>query len=230
MVITAVVFDLFDTLTVPYAAARWQRAVAGMAEASGVARAAFVEAWGHLWEPVLAGGFPSITAAVGAVCRSLGCEPSAERLAAAATCWTEGFSRPSLALRREALPALRALRATGTRVGLLSDSPPDVPALWRDLPAATLVDAAIFSCAARAVKPAPALYTLVCEGLGVAPADCLYVADGVGRELTGAAAAGLTPVLFRPSDAVAPDIYRADALEWRGPVITSLEEVPALLW
>ena len=62
--------------------------------------------------------------------------------------------------------------------------------------------------------------------LGVEPAACVFVGDGAYRELQGAAAAGMTPVLIRvPHD----EWEHEGTIGWDGPRVSSLSEVLALV-
>ena len=223
----AVVFDLFDTLTVPYDDADFTAALGAMAQAVGATPAAFAEVWDRNWPRLLHGAFADTIAAVRAACQDLGLAASPAQADAAGAAWTAHLGR-AIALRPEALPTLRAVRGAGRRIGLISDCAPGVPLLWRQMPVASLVDVAVFSCAVRLTKPARAIYLQACAGLGLSPQECLYVADGVGRELTGAAEVGMTAVLLRPPGPP-PDDYRLDAQQWRGDCVSSILELPALL-
>jgi putative hydrolase of the HAD superfamily len=78
-------------------------------------------------------------------------------------------------------------------------------------------------------KPDPRIYLLATEQLAVRPEECMYVADGVGRELEAAAEVGMQPVLIRASHDDMPDLPRVEPEKWDGPRISSLTEVLTLL-
>jgi len=82
----------------------------------------------------------------------------------------------------------------------------------------------VFSCSVGVKKPTRKIYSLTCERVSAAPEQCIYVADGNERELTGAVLAGISAVLFRGPD---EDQYDPglDRKEWTGPVISTLKEV-----
>lgn len=216
----AVIFDLFDTLTVPYDDGDFSATLAAMASAVDAPPAALAEVWDRNWKPLMRGDFADSVAAVREACRTLALTCSSEREEVAAGAW-DAWIRRAMTPTPEAQPTLTALRRDGRRIGLISDSPPGVPRLWSASPLAPLVDAAVFSCEVRLTKPDPAIYLHACERLGEPPSACLYVADGVGRELTGAAQVGMTPVLLR-RPGPPPNDYRRDAREWRGPTVTSI--------
>lgn len=123
---------------------------------------------------------------------------------------------------------LSTLRASGFGLGLVSMCAPDAPALWRASPLAGGVDVEVFSVEVGLRKPDAPIYLRACEGLGVQATDCLYVGDGSYRELSGAAAVGMRPVLIRDPDEAA-EMLRPDAEDWSGETIASLLEVPRLL-
>ena len=126
--------------------------------------------------------------------------------------------------RPEALPVLRQLRGQGFRIGLLSDCTIELPEAWPRLPVAGLVEAPVFSCLERTRKPDPRLFHKVAAELQAAPEQCLYVGDGGGRELTGAAAVGMRPVLLAGPD-WHPHGARDREPDWGGERISSLTEL-----
>jgi putative hydrolase of the HAD superfamily len=129
--------------------------------------------------------------------------------------------------RANAVEVLTALRAKGLRIGLLSDCSAELPELWADLPLADLVDEPVFSALVGERKPHRAMYTTVCERLGVEPTECLYVGDGGSNELTGATAFGMRAVLIADADWATG--HRFDSDDWHGESVADLSEVPALL-
>src|SRR5262249_59504919 len=90
--------------------------------------------------------------------------------------------------------ALKSLRCKKIRLGILSDASAEIAAAWSRSPLAPLMDAAVFSCAAGAVKPDQRLYGRICDELDVPSDRTLYVGDGGGDELRGALAAGMAAV------------------------------------
>jgi putative hydrolase of the HAD superfamily len=51
-----------------------------------------------------------------------------------------------------------------------------------------------FSAEVGSAKPGAAIYLAACKGLGVDPAECVYVADGSDNELPGAVSLGMYAV------------------------------------
>src|SRR5262249_29448639 len=90
---------------------------------------------------------------------------------------------------------LAELRRRGHRLGLVTECGDDVPVVWPSLPIARHFDAAVYTCEVGERKPAPLLNDLIVERLGVEARDCVYIGDGGGYELAGAARAGMRPIL-----------------------------------
>ena len=229
----AVVFDLFGTLVdntsfVGNPSEEWRRQQDEMAAAVGAEAEAFRRVWDLLLQPRMTGVFPTVEACVEHVCDLLQLPVRGEQIRAAAAIRIE-YMRTWLVPRPDAVATLAGLKAAGYRIGLISNCIPDVPLLWDGTALAAHVDAPIFSSAVGLAKPDPRIYRLACERLGVAPEQSLFVADGEGGELAGAAAVGMTPVLIRCSYEDPPDVRRPHVEPWEGPSICWLEEITAFL-
>lgn len=123
--------------------------------------------------------------------------------------------------------ALKSLRGKRIRLGILSDASAEIAATWPSSPLAELVDAAIFSCTAGAVKPDQRLYGRICAELDVQSDRTLYVGDGGGDELRGALAAGMAAVAVRRRGPI--DALSFGDTDWSGPIRDAVEHVPAYL-
>ena len=95
-------------------------------------------------------------------------------------------------------------------------------------------EVSVFSVEVGRCKPDPMIYLEACWRMRVAPEDCLYVGDGGSRELTGAAAVGMTPVRLAAPDLADHLVFDADE-HFSGvsvPSLTALldllDRVPAL--
>jgi putative hydrolase of the HAD superfamily len=212
----AVIFDLWDTL-VPLPARVRAAAVERMAQALELPAAALRDAWAATWtrratghlEPIVADIYREVT----------GHSLAQEQIATALRARREVHA-PAFAPAPAAAEALRALRAEGVRIGLLTNCTSDTPDLWRASPLAALVDAALFSATEGVMKPTPSFYELLLARLGVEPERCLYVGDGKDDELDGAARVGLAAILYAP---------QGGGDSWPGATIRSFDEVPALV-
>jgi putative hydrolase of the HAD superfamily len=224
----AVIFDLFGTLIDNFSAAEYR----GMLEQMAGMLAAPVEGFIRLWRKTvgerMAGEFPTVEAGIAHVCTGLGVEADESKVAAAAGVRVE-FTRRGLTPRQGALRLLTELRASGRRVGLVTNCTIEVPMLWGETPFAPLVDEAVFSCVARAAKPDPRIYQMACERLAVGPGECVYVGDGANRELRAAAEVGMEPVLLRVPYDDPKEWDRAEAAEWEGETVSALTGVLQLL-
>jgi putative hydrolase of the HAD superfamily len=124
--------------------------------------------------------------------------------------------------RADAVETLTTLRNDGLRIGLITNCASDVPELWDASPLGGLADVTVFSAVEGIKKPAQAIYERAAARLAVPAAACVFVGDGHGGELDGAAAAGMLPVLLAPGDTLPPE-------GWSGLVVEQLSEVPALV-
>ncbi|MGH2490313.1 MAG: HAD family hydrolase [Candidatus Limnocylindria bacterium] len=87
-------------------------------------------------------------------------------------------------------PTLRALRARGMKIGIVSNVPRDLRPIFAAHGLADLVDAFTHSFEVGAEKPDPAIFLRACEALGTRPADTLMVGDHPVAD-AGAVKAGL---------------------------------------
>jgi putative hydrolase of the HAD superfamily len=221
----AVVFDFYGTLTPPSGDEVWARHAAAEAEAIGVAPADLVAALAASFPERVSGALGDATQTLRTLAGRLGAHPSEEQLATA----VELRRQLQVVLfkpRPEVLGVLTELRARRLRIGLLSDCTTELPDAWPQLPLAALVDAPVFSCRERTRKPDPRLFLTVASRLGVDPAQCLYVGDGGGRELTGASGVGMTAVLLAGADWHPHGAIEREA-DWPGLRIRSLTELTA---
>jgi putative hydrolase of the HAD superfamily len=225
--VRAVVFDLFGTLVYEFPRKDWDAWLDMTAAIVEADPEAFHAAWGATAVERQTGALGDIEENLRTVAARAGAWPTdaqiAEALETRAAMYREWFvPRPGA---QEVLPELRA---AGYGLALVSMCAPDAPAMWRASPLGGSVDAEVFSCEVALRKPDEAIYRLAAERLGVEPAECLYVGDGAYRELTGAAAVGMRPLLIRDPDEQA-EMLRPDPDDWDGEAIGDLREIPALL-
>jgi putative hydrolase of the HAD superfamily len=223
---TAAVFDLFGTLIPNFSWAEHTAVLAEMAHLVGAPPREFQSRWLESFPLRATGVFPTVDANIEYVCESLGVTPPPDAVLCAAKVRYE-FTRVNFRPRAAAVTSLKALKAAGIRLGLITDCSAEVPQLWPETPFHPLFDAAVFSHVARLKKPDPRIYMLVCEHLHVVPAECVYVGDGGSHELSGAAKVGMYPVRLWVPDENSGDTHRIDGEEWSGPQVTDLPEVLA---
>ena len=231
MTYRAVVFDLFGTLVentsfVGSPSAAWQQRLMEMATIVGADPTAFTTVWSETSSERAKGTFPTVEACVQNLCERLGVRPNPEQVGTAAAIRIQ-YMRSALVPRPDAVATLQKIRAQELRIGLISNCIPDVPLLWDATALARHVDVPIFSAAVR--LPDPCIYQLTCEQLGVAPEECLFIADGEGGELAGAASIGMTPILIRCSYDDPPGHRRPHVEPWEGGAISWLTEILSLI-
>ncbi len=224
----AVIFDLFGTLVDSHADEDYRAAQRRIASVLGVSLDDFYKAWKTTHDDRDLGRFGSLEGDFRAACRVLGIFVSPDQIAEVVKIRVEAY-RNVIKVRDDAVPTLIELRTMGHKIGLITCCAWEIPLIWNDLPLAPLTDAVIFSCEEGLLKPDPCIYQLACDQLGVRPERCLYIGDGGSRELTGAQANGMDPLLIRvPYDTkYGPD--RQDAIEWTGATVSSLTEILSLV-
>ena len=115
-------------------------------------------------------------------------------------------------LEPEMIDAVRRARAAGIRTGLISNS-------WgtsrydREL-LAELFDGIVISGEAGMRKPAPDMYTLGAQRIGLGPEQCVFV-DDLPFNLKPAAALGMITVRHRGPDETIPELERILAVALR---------------
>ena len=224
----AVIFDLFGTLVDNFSQDEYKKTLEEMASILSAPSDGFARLWLETFNQRSTGFFKSPEECIHFICRELKVEINESRLNQAGRIRFD-FTLRCLNPRAEAVPVITALKASGHKIGLVSDCTSETPKVWTDTAFAPLFDVTVFSCRAGVKKPDPRIYHMAIKSLQVKPQDCLYIGDGSSRELTGALGVGMHPVLIRdPNDSAdAHYIDRED--NWSGLVITSLKEVLNLL-
>jgi len=227
MAITAVIFDFFGTLTPSTPEHVWADHTARSAAPLGIDAAAWRAQLDGSWAERATGALGDLTATFRTLAARAGAAPGEAAISAA--CAARAAAQRELFVFRDgALEVLAAVRALGLRVGVLSDCTIELAQAWPELPVAGLVDARVLSCEAGRRKPDPELFRMIAGLLGAEPADCLYVGDGGGRELTGASGCGMRAVMLRERDWAGGSAHdREDG--WAGPWVPSLAAVLPLL-
>jgi HAD superfamily hydrolase (TIGR01662 family) len=126
----------------------------------------------------------------------------------------------------DAVPAIRALAATGLRVGIAGNQPASVEAVLHDLELPVELVAA--SERWGVAKPDPAFFRRIAEELELPPADIAYVGDRVDNDVRPAAAAGMTAIHIRRGPWAFLQVGRGAAPE-AAATIDSLAELPAVV-
>jgi putative hydrolase of the HAD superfamily len=227
MKLRAVVFDLFGTIVDDFIASFDPAADAEFPAALRVPYDCFMQHWRQIIDRRTIGEFQTVEASIEHVCNLIGATVTSKQVSKAVEIRLR-ITRRALRPRPDALTTLQRLRQDGFKIGLLSNCSIEIPIVWPETPLVEFFDAAIFSSRERIKKPAPQIYQLACERLGVVPEACLYVADGENYELTGAAKVGLRPVLIRNPSRNNDKALLREARDWRGTTVAGLSEVLTL--
>ena len=218
----AVIFDLFGTIVNDFAAASAGSNHAEFPAALGLPYDPFMQHWRQLTDRRSLGEFQTVEASIKHVCAIIGASVTAEQMARAVETRLQ-LTRRALTPRADAVATLAQLRNDGFKIGLLSNCSIEIPIIWPETEFAALFHCTVFSSRERIKKPAPQIYHLACERLGVTPEQCLYIADGENYELAAAAQVGMQPVLIKTAES--HSAIRREALEWQGASIANLSEI-----
>ncbi len=187
----AVIFDLFETLISEYTPDFRQEP--SIASRLAVPEALFDEAWGDLFRDRMTGRIPDFGSALRVICERAGVSPNPRVVEEVLRERVTAKAKPFLSIEPEIAEMLLHLRSSGFKIGLVSNASSDELTAWSDSPLSKLVDQAVFSCQVGVMKPDWRIYSIVCDQLDMTPPQIAYVGDGSGRELSGAAEAGLHP-------------------------------------
>jgi putative hydrolase of the HAD superfamily len=120
----------------------------------------------------------------------------------------------------DAPPALRAMRAAGLRLVVVSNWDASLAQRLAETGLAPLLDGVVASAPFGAAKPDPAIFARALELAGVDAAAAWHVGDSEREDVAGARAAGVAPLLLRRDGGDAATGV---------PVIRSLAELPVVL-
>ena len=223
----AVIFDLGGTLA-PSAPWSVYRDMACQVAASISAPIdVFVEKWFSESSGLGLGKYRDYSDYIAHVCRLLRLPVPLETLKSAGKLPIKIDMDYSLKPREHALEVLEYLKAAGYKIGLISDCSPSIPALWPKTEFAPYFDTTVFSCDVGTNKANTDIFTIALKQLKVQANDCVYIADGMRKELTHASALGMKSLqLLIPEERQDNSPIRED---WHGATIRSLREIYDLL-
>ncbi len=218
----AVIFDLFGTLVENYPAQKSFENLSRMADIVGVPAADFATEWRNDIVARMNGTTKNYQACIKNICQRLGAHPTDKKIDKAASVRFILNQQEVMTSKPGAIEVLSYLKANGYKTALLSNCSMETTTIWPKTELAPLIDVPVMSSIEGIMKPDLRLFQIVLKKLAVKPEDCLYVADGVGQELTTAAKLGMTAVLVEvPHDSE----YEHDRETWEGLKINSLKEV-----
>lgn len=194
----AVLFDFYDTL------ARIDGEIVGasrrrIAEAFAVDLDLFHAQWRDSIKARSLGTLGSLENELASMLRALNVECREEQLRKLAeadrAAWVAGVR-----LYADTLSTLQALRQRGYPLGVVSNCTSQTGHVIRAHEADLRFDALALSFELGVAKPDPAIFQAACDKLGVAPSDCVFVADGADGELDTARSLGMFAVLVEHDD------------------------------
>jgi putative hydrolase of the HAD superfamily len=117
----------------------------------------------------------------------------------------------------DALPALEALRRAGYRTGVISNGTCGVEPCLRLAGVTERVEFVLVSALVGWEKPAPRIFEMGCEAVGLAPGEVVFVGDHYIADITGARRIGMQAVMIdregRAKDVDCPVVRSLDELQ-----------------
>ena len=206
---TAVVFDLYGTLVDNFSSQAYDQVQVQMAKALNIPYPKFRQVMLETINDKSSDGYSAVEDNILEVCCRLSIEVNTPQIERAATLHHE-FSESTLIIEPKVLEALGTLKSDGLLLGLITNCRPPIPSAFLQSSLSQYIDVPVFSCEERIRKPSRRIYEIACERLKIQPQECLYVEDGSGEELTGAAAVGMFPILKRADLSDVYDPHRPD--------------------
>jgi putative hydrolase of the HAD superfamily len=100
------------------------------------------------------------------------------------------------ALFPDVVPTLRHLRARGVRMGVVSDWGHGLEAILLELGLGSYLEFLVVSSRLGVSKPDPRVFRMALDRVGAGPQETVYVGDTYLKDVLGARAAGITPILL----------------------------------
>jgi putative hydrolase of the HAD superfamily len=224
----AVLFDLFGTLIESPLMTAYREMVAEIADVLGQPAETFQEPWMSINDGRLDGSFGSSEGDILAVAELVVASVSDSQMAQCMEL-RRSITRKFLTPKAGVIAMLEELNEMGCDIGLVTDCVYDVPAVWLDTEFSPYFAAAHYSCVTHVRKPNAKAYQVVLGELGVSADETLFVGDGGSDELNGAVRVGIDAVQIDDlisKDEGAVGVLRVGVVDWDGPVIKSMGELP----
>lgn len=145
-----------------------------------------------------------------------GLEPCAREI------YDEWAACQHFALYDDVIPTLRALHASGYRIGLISNTHRCLASFQSHFELGPFITAAVSSSEHGFLKPHPSIFRAALEMVGVEPDDGVMVGDSLAHDIAGARQVGMRAVLLTRSGE--PSAAAAGV-----PVIQTLAALPGVL-
>ena len=189
----AVFFDLFETLITEKTRKDFQ-VRAPFHERLGTTEDKSSLWWAENDDAAMIGRFPDCLARFTHLCVAVGSPLTKNDLVMAAQEHEAWKSEVLSCVEPEIFEMLRAVRARGLKVGIISNALPEEVLAWQFCPLQDHVDAVVFSCSVGVMKPDREIFELACSRLCVQPSEAYFVGDGGYDELQGAASVNMRTI------------------------------------
>jgi putative hydrolase of the HAD superfamily len=222
----AALFDLGGTLTYPFYWSEYAEVRKKIADVLSASEEDVTRVWnedGHKLGTGIIRTYPDF---IRHICDQLGLDVQNSQINEAVDIAFEMTREKVMTPRDGAIELLSHLKTNGYKTAIISDCAPDVPALWKETPFAPFFDITVFSCFVGLVKADTRIFELAIEKLGVEPDGCVYVADGMRKELTSASELGIHAIQIRLQSEIDDNPLYED---WNGQKVSSLTEIISLL-
>ena len=191
--IRAVIFDMFETLVSLFIGRTYfSENIRDDLENAGVSLDEFRDAW-HKTEIGRSRGQYTMAEGLTETLRLIGYDegkiPAAVEMVVRKR--REALGDTFSAIPEESVQLLKDLHERGYKIGLISNCFSDECEMIKESVLFPYFDAVRLSYECGINKPDPAVFTSICEELGVTPQECLYVGDGGSQELYAARAVGM---------------------------------------
>ena len=97
----------------------------------------------------------------------------------------------SIEMFSDSLKTLQKVKATGVRIGLLSNLASPYRSCVKNLGLNQYLDSTVYSCDVGFAKPAQEIYEIALQRLDVLPENCLMVGDSLRCDVEGPKAVGM---------------------------------------
>ena len=220
----AVIFDLYGTLVENFSSQAYDKVQELMAKTLDIPYPKFRQVMLETINDKSSSGYYAVEDNILEICRRLSMEVDTIQIAQVVTLHHE-FSESTLVIEPKVLEALDTLKNDGLLMGLITNCRPPIPSAFWKSSLAQYIDVPVFSCEERVKKPSRRIYEITYERLKVQPQECVYVGDGSGEELTGAAAVGMLPILRQVDLKDVYDPHRPEVENWQGVAIHEISEL-----
>lgn len=224
----AIIFDLYGTLVENFSSQAYDQVQEQMAKTLDIPYPKFRQVMLETINDKSSGGYHAVEDNIREICRRLSIKVGTTQIEQVVTLHYE-FSESTFVIESKVLEALDTLKSNGLLLGLITNCRPPIPSAFLQSSLAQYIDVPVFSCEERIRKPSRRIYQIAYERLKVEPQECLYVGDGSGEELTGAAAVGMLPILKRADLTDVYDPHRPDVENWQGIAIDEISELHTIV-